>query len=85
MKPNQWIPIAVLLINIPLFLWIGRLMFGTWFGFWQSFRWNSIPDWFSLFRGKLGSDMQGEWKSAIYVYICLGIFLLQIIVISNLR
>ena len=83
MTANQWIPILVIVINIPIFLLVGRAIFGSWSLFFECLKWNFIPDWWSLARGKLARDFHGENKTGMFIVACTSIVMIQIIVISN--
>jgi len=83
MTANQWIPIVVIVLNIPVFIVIGRMMFGSWTFFFECLKWNVIPDWWSFARGKITRDQHGENKTGMFVITCLSIVMVQIIVIAN--
>ena len=70
--------------DIPLFLWIGKRMFGSWAGFWDQFKWNFVPDVWSLLTGRFLKDILGETKAEIYLFICVAIFIFEVIIVVNI-
>lgn len=84
MDRDLLIPIALFFLNIPLFFFIGKRMFGYWGTFFVNFRWNFVPDWYSLLTGRFLRDMVGENRSGIYLFICLAIYLVELIIVSNI-
>ncbi|WP_233246127.1 hypothetical protein [Coraliomargarita sinensis] len=83
MTTNQWIPIILIILNIPIFLLIGRAMFGSWSFFLSCFKWHFIPDWLSFFTGKISDDWRGENKTGMYFLACLSIVLIELIIVTN--
>jgi hypothetical protein len=83
MDKEKLIPIVLLVLNIPLFLFIGRRIFGFLSNFFADFKWKLIPDFYSLFRGKFLRDMMGENRSGMFFLTCIGIYLVELIIVSN--
>lgn len=84
MTKNALVPILLLLVNIPLFLFIGRKMFGSWSYFRQCFRWIYIPDLFSTLTGKFTRDMRGEHEVWKLWLLCIIIYFLELILLMEL-
>ena len=83
MTKNQWIALILIVLNVPVFLFIGRGMFGSWSFFLSCFKWNFIPDWFSFLAGKIRRDYEGENRTGLYFFYCVSIVMIELIIISN--
>ena len=83
MDKHLLVPIVLLILNIPLFIFIGRKMFGFWSNFFDDFKWNVIPDWYALIRGKFLKDMLRENRSGFFFFVCISIYLIELIIVSN--
>ena len=60
------------LVNIPLYLFIGKLIFESWQGFGDAVCFWFKPDLWSAFDGEYWDDMMEEFKLAIFIAICAG-------------
>lgn len=60
------------ILNIPLYLWLGKWIFGDWDGFWECIRFWLIPDLWSLFRGEWLEDQWAQMKLGFFVVLCAG-------------
>lgn len=67
---TRWVVITVL--NIPLYLGLGWVIFRSWSGFWECVRFYFTPDWFSMIRGELMEDWWGTLKIFVFVALCVG-------------
>ncbi len=81
MNKSLIIIIILLIIDLPLFIVIGKLMYHGWDNFWDDFKWNLIPDIFSLFSGSFLKDKRGELNSQLYFCVCFIILFLELIVV----
>jgi hypothetical protein len=76
--------IAILVIlNVPIFLWIGRLFFGGWHGFWAAVKFWFTPDILSMFTGRFWDDWHAELLLGFYVTVCAGLVLGEYWVLSK--
>lgn len=57
-------------IDIPLFIFIGRLFFGSWGDFWDAVVFWFTPDLFSALTGEYWDDIWAEAKLGFFVVIC---------------
>ena len=60
------------LVNIPLYLFMGKLIFESWQGFGDAIHFWFKPDRWSAFDGEYWDDVMAEFKLAIFVAICAG-------------
>lgn len=67
--PFRWATLAVL--NIPLYLGLGFLIFGSWPDFRDCLRFWLTPDWLSFFRGEYWADRWSELKIFLFAVLCL--------------
>jgi len=58
--------------NIPLYVVLGRVIFGDWAGFVDTLKFWLLPDIVSMFRGEYWDDNRAEFKLWIFVVICFG-------------
>jgi hypothetical protein len=68
-ETNHWIILGIL--NIPVYLGLGRLMFDDWSGFFESIRFSLTPDFISMFRGEWEQDLWESLKLFIFVGLCI--------------
>lgn len=66
-----WIILGV--ANVPVYLLLGRAVFGGWGEFWECVRFWLTPDLFSLVRGEWGEDWVAEFKLLAWAVVCAGI------------
>ncbi len=65
--------LAVLgVLNIPVYILIGWVLFEDWWGFWESVKFWLTPDIISWFRGEYGEDMLSEMKLWYFVVLCVA-------------
>ena len=68
MSSTGWLILA--LLNIPVYIGLGRLFFRTWKGFWECIRFWFTPDILSGLRGEYLRDSWGEFKLALWLASC---------------
>ena len=71
-------------VNIPVYILLGKLMFGDWEGFWESIKFWLKPDILSLFHGEHWEDSIAEFKLGIFCALCFGIVFLEYLGIAKL-
>jgi len=76
--------IVLALLNIPLYVFWGKLMFGGWGEFFEAVKFWLTPDVFSMFRGEWGEDMMAEFKLGFFVIWCIGTVLAQYVLVHGL-
>ena len=64
-----WIPLW-LVLNVPVYLWMGWLFFDSWDGFVESLRYAATPDIISAFRGEYWDDRWEELKMFFFIGAC---------------
>lgn len=62
--------IVLALLNIPLYVFWGKLMFGGWGEFFEAVKFWLTPDAFSFFRGEWGEDRMAEFKLGFFIFWC---------------
>ena len=80
MNESLIIVIVLLILDLPLFILIGKLMYSGWDDFGSDFKWNLIPDIFSVFTGRFLRDKSGEFNSQFFMLICFIILFLELLI-----
>ncbi|MCI0498340.1 MAG: hypothetical protein L0Y36_01480 [Planctomycetales bacterium] len=62
--------IALPVIDIPLFILIGKLFFGSWGEFWDAIVFWFTPDFFSALAGEFWDDIWAEAKLGFFAITC---------------
>ncbi len=68
---TRWVLLAV--VNTPVYLGLGALLFGDWGSFFDCLRFWFTPDWISLLRGEWGEDRWAELKLFVFGALCVGV------------
>ena len=69
---NLTLLIALIVLNVPVYLFFGKSFFGGWGGFVEALRYSFTPDVISLFRGEFGEDRWQSMKLGFFVLLCVG-------------
>lgn len=73
MNPINWFCFTVIaIINIPLYLYIGKMFFDDWDGFIDDVKFWFTPEIISAFRGEYWNDVFAEFKLFVY-FLCCGL------------
>ncbi len=67
---NITLLIILIVVNIPLYLGVGKVIFGGWEEFLEALKFWIKPDWLSWFQGEGWEDWVAEMKLAILVILC---------------
>lgn len=59
-------------VNIPLYILVGKLFFRGWDDFWESIKFWFTPDILSLFLGQFWEDFFAELKLGLFLVTCGG-------------
>lgn len=70
-KTAQWFILVI--VNIPVFLGLGRLIFRDWDGFIEALRLWSNLDWLLTLQKQWNIDRWDTSKLPVFVILCLGI------------
>lgn len=62
--------IFLIVINIPVFLIVGRVFFDSWEGFFKALWFCAKPDFMSLFDGTYWEDHWNELKFSLFLIVC---------------
>ena len=62
--------IAMAVVDIPLFIFIGKLFFGCWGDFWDAIVFWFTPDILSAFCGEYWDDIWAECKLGFFIVTC---------------
>lgn len=66
--------IAILIaVNLPVYIVLGRLFFGSWSGFLRVLRFWLTPNIISWFRGEYWQDVAAELLFGVYLLCCAGV------------
>ncbi len=71
------------IIDIPLFILIGKLMFGSWEDFWEAIKFWLTPDIWSAFSGEYWEDRWAEMKLGFFILLCGGCVVGEIVLINE--
>ena len=70
-KNAQWF--ILFIINIPVYLALGRLIFGGWGGFLEALRLWSSADWWFTLEKEWREDRWGTGKLPAFVFLCIAL------------
>lgn len=62
--------LILLLCGLPFMLMLGKLLFGSWQGFWEAWRFTLTPDIFSILRGEGLEDAWSTLKLLVFLLLC---------------
>ncbi len=62
--------IILIAANIPLYWFVGWIVFRDWGEFWECIKYSLTPDIVSLFRGEWAEDRWAQMKLAFSVFVC---------------
>jgi hypothetical protein len=65
-----WGWLCLIVVNIPLFIGVGWVMFSTWEDFFECIKYWLMPDIISWFRGEATEDFFAELKLLVWVVLC---------------
>ena len=70
----NWVLLIILLVvNAPVYLLLGKWLFGGWDDFGEAIVFWIKPDFFSAIDGELGADWWAEIKLGIFIAACGGL------------
>ena len=76
--------LAVLgVLNVPVYILIGRVLFEDWSGFWESVKFWLTPDIISWFRGEYWEDVWSEMKLWYFVVLCVAAVVVEHLLINK--
>ena len=70
MEINITLAIVLAVVNIPLYLILGKFFFDGWSGFWDAVKFWLTPDLFSAFKGEYWDDWWAELKLGFFIVAC---------------
>ncbi len=74
--------LAVLgVLNVPVYILIGKVLFEDWSGFWESIKFWLTPDIISWFRGEHWEDAWAEVKLWYFVVLCVVVVVVEYLLI----
>lgn len=69
MRPLSW-AIVLAVVNIPLYVLVGTMFFGTWDSFLQATRFRPSPGFAFLFRWESWKEWRADLKLALFAVAC---------------
>jgi hypothetical protein len=72
LQSNLTLKVLLVVINAPVYVLIGKIVFGTWEDFWEAIRFWFTPDLFSAFMGEFWEDAWAELKLFLFFAACAG-------------
>ena len=73
MENDTMVIITLGLANIPIYIFLGKVFFGGWEGFFEALFFWFKPDLFSAFHGEFWDDWWAEFKLAIFIVACVAL------------
>ncbi|MDP6470357.1 MAG: hypothetical protein QGI81_05085 [Pseudomonadales bacterium] len=70
LNPHTVTLIVLGVVNIPVYVLIGKGIFGSWGDFWDAVAFWFTPDLISAFRGEYMDDWWGELKLSFFLIAC---------------
>ena len=70
--------------NIPVFVGLGKVMFGSWGDFWECVTFWFQPGWMSAMFGELDKDWWAEVKLVLFLLICAALVGAEHVVMTEL-
>lgn len=61
---------GVVVVNVPVWLYLGKVFFGDWEEFGRCIKFWLTPDAFSFFNGQWDEDRWAEMKLGVYFLVC---------------
>ncbi|MFE0556991.1 hypothetical protein ACFW1P_13815 [Paenibacillus sp. NPDC058910] len=74
--------VILFILNIPIYKWMFRRIFENVDDLKQSVKYSFTPDLISLFRRRFWKDQFGELKMSVFYFCCLGIFVIECVVVT---
>jgi hypothetical protein len=74
MQPIHWL-IVLIVVDIPIFFLLGKVIFGSWAGFVECIYYEMVPDIWSLIKGDYHADFVAELKLSLWIAGCVGLVL----------
>lgn len=76
--------IVAAVIDIPLFILIGKIFFGCWSDFWDAIVFWITPDMLSMLTGEYWDDLWAELKLGLFVVTCGACLWGELLLIAKL-
>jgi len=76
--------IVLTLLNVPLYLWLGRAVFGGWQGFFDCIVFWFKPDLWSFLQGEWYEDFVAELKLGVFFALCAGLVAAEFLLLTPL-
>ena len=70
-KSAQWFILVI--INLPVYLALGRIIFGGWGGFLEAMRLWSSADWWFTLEKEWREDRWGTSKLPVFILLCIAL------------
>ncbi len=67
---NITLLVILIVVNIPRYLGVGKVIFGGWDGFLEALKFWIKPDLMSWFNGEYWEDWAAELKLGLFLVIC---------------
>ena len=64
--------VLLVIVNVPIFILLGKVFFGSWAGFGEAVWYNMMPDLLSLVTGRFRADLVAELKLMGWGFCCAG-------------
>lgn len=75
---------ALTVVNVPVYLFLGRALFGCWQGFLDAILFWFKPRFWSYLQGNWTEHVWAELKLALFFLLCIGLIGLQLFLLSPL-
>jgi hypothetical protein len=84
MSENLTLFLILIFVNFPLYIWVGKSFYDSWWEFTEGLRMLYQPGWLSALRGEWDKDFWGTLKILLYVFICFALVYTQLKLIVSI-
>lgn len=81
---EAWMVLVLIAANIPVYIGLGRVIFGTWGEFGEAIKFWLTPDIVSILQGKFVEDAWSELKLLYFIVLCAIVVFVEYQVIERL-
>jgi hypothetical protein len=81
---EAWHVLVLVAANIPVYIGLGRVIFGSWEEFGEAIKFWLTPDIVSILQGKFVEDVWSELKLLYFVVLCAIVVFVEYTIIERL-
>ena len=80
---NTTLIVILAVVNVPVYLFLGKRFFTDWQGLWEAVKFWLTPDIISMFRGEYFEDWWESAKLFVFVALCLAVVAAEYTVLDS--